>query len=178
MKEKILEFISAYLHYILYIRNIYPATAFESTTLYQIPVKRIAHPVLKEYVASFVQNCADYLESIHSIYLVILSNQVVTEKYTLRVKFMSQSLNNTQEESLYLRMFLLKLSCLDSMLSPVLEPVEWKLYIELDGEENRWNTTGFHSVEAKVEIHEPVVPLKSLYFQNVKMELLFQSKYI
>lgn len=56
LHEAILEFLDAFVHQVLFTRELYSATLFQRKRLYGIAVRRARHPELCDYIADVVRS--------------------------------------------------------------------------------------------------------------------------
>ena len=100
---------------------------FEQRKVYGIPVRQSIHPKLNEYILELLKVVKpDLLQKrISRLYITIINQESrPVEKYCFQIKSMAQDLGDQQPCTIddiqaYLRTFLLKISCLDSILSPI-----------------------------------------------------------
>uniref|UniRef100_UPI00358F0879 mitotic spindle assembly checkpoint protein MAD2B-like n=1 Tax=Myxine glutinosa TaxID=7769 RepID=UPI00358F0879 len=119
----ICEFLEVAFHYILYVRQIYPAGAFSRRLKYNVPVMVCLHPELCHYVEDVLEGVKPLLEQgvVQQIALVVLSPQgEPLERFVLEFD-LPPSTPLCDEEHLEplqvaLRSFVLKLSISDAVL--------------------------------------------------------------
>ncbi|ORY04811.1 DNA-binding protein [Basidiobolus meristosporus CBS 931.73] len=129
---------------ILYVREIYPASLFETRKKYNVPVPMSRHPHLNSYIQDMILACRPDLEKgdVETMTLVVLNkNQVPIERFVFEINTLIEVKDNGGQSSigtmsvndveLYLRAFLLKISVCDAMLKPNPKGCTFSLVIQL-----------------------------------------------
>ncbi|KAJ3271702.1 MAD2 mitotic arrest deficient-like 2 [Terramyces sp. JEL0728] len=180
----IIEFVEAAIHFILYIRNVYPAELFDTVKLYGVPTKQARHPELVGYIQDLLDTIKPDLKKgrVSKIFVGIKLEEVI-EKYSIAINHMHVDLSergqlNMTELSTFLRSFLLKLSCLDSTLLPLPNNVTWNVWVEINGEDptplNGVNLVPTASSELNVK-EGKIIPLKSMDAKFIKIEMYVEE---
>ncbi|KAK9768670.1 hypothetical protein K7432_000505 [Basidiobolus ranarum] len=137
------EFLEAAIHMILYVREIYPATLFETRKKYNVPVPMSRHPQLNAYIQDMVLACRPDLEKgdVETMTLVVVNkNQIPIERFVFEINTLFEPKDkgeqrigsmNANDVELYLRAFLLKISVCDAMLKPNPNGCTFSLVIQL-----------------------------------------------
>jgi mitotic spindle assembly checkpoint protein MAD2B len=179
--EIILEFIQAAIHYILYIRAVYPSTIFKKTKIYNVPIRQSTYPALNNYINSLLQTIKPDLKlgKLNKLYICLKKNQLTVEKYTFQIIAIADGLKSLPSEELecYLRAFFLKLSCLDSHLTPIPSGSEWAAYVELTNQDSFLNSDELipaQGKEIKVEKGR-LLPLRTVNTGLMKLELFVEE---
>ncbi|RKO90681.1 DNA-binding protein [Blyttiomyces helicus] len=142
-KDTLVQFLEAACHYILYVREVYPAgrdltwslqsaDLFEPRRLFNVPVRMSRHPLLNGYIADVLGAVRPDLEKgvVNKILLSILDERhTPVEKFTFQIRSLVEGLTEEQKREAktsasttdiesFFRSFLTKISVCDSMLSP------------------------------------------------------------
>jgi mitotic spindle assembly checkpoint protein MAD2B len=126
------EFLEVAINFVVYVRGVYPAEAFERRRYLNIPVQWARHPRLRDYIHSTVATLQTFIQKdIVERVAVIFSdkNQVPIEKFVFRLKVnQSYKLDFPENDLEYaLRAFLIKLSASKSMLQPLPDDCTWEI---------------------------------------------------
>ncbi|KAJ3034541.1 MAD2 mitotic arrest deficient-like 2 [Rhizophlyctis rosea] len=194
--DVLVHFLEAAIHYILYIRNVYPADLFEPRKLYNVPVRMSRHPTLNSYIAHVLTAVRpDLLKGIvKKIYIPILNpttNKPV-EKFTFQIKDLLSGIEgealqstetsvNASDIETYLRSFLLKISVCESMLTP--NPPNCTFCIMMELEElagppssAEKDVPWVHGEESEIRVPQPsMIPLKTMDAGIIKMQLFVEE---
>lgn len=124
------DFLKVSLSTILYLRQVYPAAAFEKTLFLSIPVMSPISETLKRYIDLVVEAVAEDINSLERVILVVatLRGKVCLERFVFEVlATSSKELMAKPARSLQLaiRECLVRINFCDSMLSPL--PIEEEL---------------------------------------------------
>lgn len=117
------EFLEAFIHQVLFLRGVYNQELFERRRLYNIAVRKAAHPGLVAYVRHLVLSLKDGIASgnVRNIVVVLLNTtHQVLEKFVLSFKVgQLDQVRSPLELEAALRSMLLKLSMTGSALHPL-----------------------------------------------------------
>ncbi|KAH9291827.1 hypothetical protein KI387_042983, partial [Taxus chinensis] len=126
------EFLEVAINFVVYVRGIYPAEAFERRRYMNIPVQCARSPLLRDYIHSVVESLQTYIDKdmVERVAIIFSDkNQIPVEKFVFRLivnkSFKSDFLANDIEYAL--RAFLLKLSVFESKLQPLPDDCAWEI---------------------------------------------------
>jgi mitotic spindle assembly checkpoint protein MAD2B len=129
----ITEFVECAIHYILYVRQIYPPELFVRRKKYEAPVYQSRHPGLNEYISGAIRAVGHELVQGQVDKIVVLikdKNEVALERFIFAVQNMIEVDAEARDVSIqnamtldalphYFRSFLIKLSMMESQLAPI-----------------------------------------------------------
>ncbi|TPX62013.1 hypothetical protein SpCBS45565_g07097 [Spizellomyces sp. 'palustris'] len=185
--DTLIEFLEVAIHYVLYVREIYPADIFEPRRKYNVPVRMSRHPVLNGYIRDVLAGIKPDLQKgvVSKVYLAIHDPaRNVVEKFTFQIRSLMEGIEegvrkhaqtsiNTSDVEAYLRSFLLKIAVCDSMLNP--NPPE----LAGDNPTPTSASTGAPWVPSEptdVEVTSPsLIPLKTMDAGLLKMQLYVEE---
>jgi len=91
--DPFLEFLEVFIHQIVYLRQIYPASIFTKKKKYKTPVMMSEHPMVNEYIEKTLSSIKEFLSSpdseVESVILVVEENGRVVEKTNLEIDMRS-----------------------------------------------------------------------------------------
>ncbi|KDQ63297.1 hypothetical protein JAAARDRAFT_29314 [Jaapia argillacea MUCL 33604] len=148
----ITEFIEVAIHTILYVRQVYPADLFIRRKKYNTPVFQSRHPALNEYISGAVKAVGEEMVLGHVDKVVVVikdKEEVALERFIFSIQSMINVEGYNKETSvqdamsptalgMYFRSFLVKLSIMESQLSPLSyggEDVSFAILLELQDEQ-------------------------------------------
>lgn len=153
----LLEFIEAFFHQVIYVRQLYSHQIFEKTRLYGIVIQRARHPELHKYIhdiiadlkLSLVQGTLQKIvlaitttRSLHEDITTSIPTTTVLEQYVIQPSISLTNNNNNnsnrqQQEDLIdiqsqLRAALLKLSHIDATLPDLPENCSFDVFVHMN----------------------------------------------
>ncbi|KAJ3322484.1 MAD2 mitotic arrest deficient-like 2 [Boothiomyces sp. JEL0866] len=151
--EIIIEFIEAAIHFILYIRNVYPAELFDTVKLYGVPTKQARHPELIGYIQDLLETIKPDLKKgrVSKIFVGIKQIEII-EKYSIAISHMYVDLNQPD--------------------------ITWNVWVEIDGQDptplKGVNLVPTALDELKVK-EGKIIPLKSMDAKFLKLEMYVEE---
>ncbi|KAI8819248.1 MAD2 mitotic arrest deficient-like 2, partial [Fimicolochytrium jonesii] len=191
------EFLEVAIHYILYIRSVYPAELFSPRRKYNVPVRMSRHPVLNGYIRDVLSGLTPDLQrgTVSKLYLVIHDPRTKQpyEKFTFQIRTLTEGLSESMlknaESSIgvgdverHLRAFLLKISVCDALLAPNPPDAAFAILVELSEEakgpvnELAKAAPWIPSDPGQVDVSAAaIVPLKTMDAGILKMQLYVEE---
>lgn len=65
-----IEFVECIIHYVLYIREIYPANLFERVTAHSVPTFKCTHPTVCDYIGKILEAMRPLLIKVSNIFVL------------------------------------------------------------------------------------------------------------
>ncbi|KAG9301141.1 hypothetical protein G9A89_012524 [Geosiphon pyriformis] len=192
------EFLEVAIHFILYVRGVYPANLFVLRKKYDVPVHMSRHPHLTKYILELVLSCKAELEegTLEKAALIIVNpnegNKPI-ERWVFEVDKLVMFPDNLADARVegaislfdleqHLRGFFRKISVSDAILTPNPEGCTFKFVMALkDGSkpaslENDCPWVPAEPSEKYRAIHHPkIVPIKSVDTGLFKLQLFVQQ---
>ncbi|KAK7076252.1 MAD2 mitotic arrest deficient-like 2 [Halocaridina rubra] len=188
----VLEFLEVAINLILFTREIYPQSVFQSRKKYNCPVQMCIHPGLQAYISDCVGSIRPVLEKgdIEKVVVAVLSSAgVPVEKFIFEITQIPTKPQDIKHDPQLLRMedalraFCLKLSTSDCFLRPLPSGCSFVVQIHVPEHIPPAMATDcnqdFPWVEAEkkqVEVVDPhIVPLRTLKTEVCDMQMYVQE---
>ncbi|KAI9096639.1 mitotic spindle assembly checkpoint protein MAD2B [Phlyctochytrium arcticum] len=193
--DTLIDFLEVSIHYILYIRNLYPPEIFEARRKYNVPVKMARYPVLSEYIRGVLEAIKPDLlaGTVSKLYIAIHdAARRPVEKFTFELKSLMEGLDvsvrkhaqttiNKHDIEIYLRSFLLKIAVCDSMLAPNPPECAFVVLVEMTNDEPMPTNLDpmkcwVPAEETEITVNSPsLVPLKTMDAGLLRMQLFVEE---
>ncbi|XP_046854215.1 mitotic spindle assembly checkpoint protein MAD2B-like [Xenia sp. Carnegie-2017] len=187
------EFLEVAVHFILYMREVYPAGIFEKRMKYNVAVQMSCHPELNQYIQNVLYSIKPCLEKgeVEKFAVAIIDKELhPLERFVFEIKSGYDFVSLRKEDPCFfkiestLRAFLLKIGVCDAMLQPNPSDCRFSIMVytkqssEMKIEESD-DTQAFAWINVEkneAEMESPwIIPLKSNSSQFFKMQLFVEE---